>query len=176
MSRLIFFFVAILLGWSCLATPIQSQGLFDEEGPTERERASASQGIKAGLSILKALEAMELLLTYGEFQKGNCSGLGEIDTKAKEGIAKYQFILADLYHKGLCVTKNDERAVDWLKKSAKQGYARAQHDLGVYYKSGLGIPANPRQAAYWFLKAAENGVAASQHMYHHHSTSVAGAA
>ena len=58
---------------------------------------------------------------YEEFQKGNCSGLGEIDTKAKEGIAKYQFILADLYNKGLCVTKNDERAVDWLKKSAKQG-------------------------------------------------------
>jgi len=75
--------------------------------------------------------------------------------KAQSGDAKAQFNLAFAYIMGNGVIANNEKGIEWLRKSADQGYAGAEVALGYLYEKGMpGHPADPHQAASWFKKAA----------------------
>jgi TPR repeat protein len=55
---------------------------------------------------------------------------------------------------GVGVSRNDQNAVDYFRRSAELGYAPAQVVLGYFYDTGLVVPQDSGQAADWYKKAA----------------------
>jgi TPR repeat protein len=68
---------------------------------------------------------------------------------------------AQLYEKGMNnlmgvgVSRNDQNAVDYLRRSAELGYPPAQVALGYFYDTGSVVSHDPGQAADWYQKAAK---------------------
>lgn len=60
------------------------------------------------------------------------------------------------------LTRDDRKAVDWLRKAAYKGNALAQAGLGYKYFMGAGVPQDYNQAALWFTKSGEQGYAVAQ--------------
>ena len=85
--------------------------------------------------------------TYADFQAGaDAFGKGDYKTAFKEfrlsaqqGDASAQFFIGWMYANGKGVLKNDNAAVEWIRKAAEQGYADAQTSLGVKYFNGEGV-------------------------------------
>ena len=67
-----------------------------------------------------------------------------------------------MYHYGLGVTKDVERAFALFLKAGEQGYVRAQYNLGKTYRDGDGTEKNLIEAVKWYRKAAEQGYAKAQ--------------
>jgi uncharacterized protein len=82
---------------------------------------------------------------------------------AHNGDVKAQFILGDMYRRGLGVSQNDTEAVKWYRKAADQGYARAQLDLGFMYATGRGVPKDLGECVKWYRLAANQGYAHAQY-------------
>lgn len=81
---------------------------------------------------------------------------------AEQGNARAQFNLGVMYSDGIGVTKDEQQAVVWYRKSAEQGNTGAQFNLGNMYANGRGVAKDERQAAAWFRKAAVQGDAVAQ--------------
>lgn len=60
------------------------------------------------------------------------------------------------------INEDEEKGVEWIKKSAEQGNAEAQELLGNCYMQGTGIDKDEKMAVYWHEKAAEQGQTFSQ--------------
>ena len=82
---------------------------------------------------------------------------------AKQGNARAQFNLGDMYRKGEGVCKDSEKAVNWYRKAAEQGFALAQYTLGEMYRKAEGVSKDNKEAVEWYRKAAHQGLAESQH-------------
>ena len=67
-----------------------------------------------------------------------------------------------MYANGLGVSRNEEEALHWYRRSAEQGVALAQFNLGLMYANGLGADRDYEQAGAWFRKAAEQGITAGK--------------
>ena len=76
---------------------------------------------------------------------------------------KCQYNLGVVYHKGLGVPVDFEKARKWYTKAAEQGLAEAQNNLGCMYYRGEGVSVDYVTARKWFTKAAEQGSASSQY-------------
>ena len=72
---------------------------------------------------------------------------------AKQGDARAQANLGDLYHLG----ENYAEAVKWYRKAADQGDASAQSNLGLMYAKGEGVPENSIRAYVWWSMAKTQG-------------------
>ena len=59
---------------------------------------------------------------------GGSTTLAELEGQAEKGVVSAQIRLGRLYHAGIHVPKNDQRAVYWLRKAADQGSYEA-HEL-----------------------------------------------
>ena len=82
---------------------------------------------------------------------------------ANEGNEIAQMRLGRFYLEGNDeINKDEEKGVEWLKKSAEQGNAEAQELLGNCYMQGTGVDKDEKTAAYWHEKAAEQGRTFSQ--------------
>jgi len=69
---------------------------------------------------------------------------------ASQGDAAAQFNLALMYHRGLGVAADEQKAVQWYQKSASNGYAKAQEFLAAAYREGwFGLEKDPQKAEYW---------------------------
>lgn len=82
--------------------------------------------------------------------------------QAEQGDSNAQARIAWMYHTGEGVEKNDELALQWMKKAAEKGDSVAQNNLGVYYRDGVGTAPDPVAAAEWFRKSALQGNAQGQ--------------
>lgn len=82
-------------------------------------------------------------------------------TKAAEkGIAKAQWLLANIYQYDLTETgAQPELAFKWFLRSAEGGDPRAQTLVGKAYLYGSGVSEDFKQAYQWLNKAAGNGSA-----------------
>jgi TPR repeat protein len=108
--------------------------------------------------------------TYADFQAGaDAFGKGDYKTAFKEfrlsaqqGDASAQFFIGWMYANGKGVLKNDNAAVEWIRKAAEQGYADAQTSLGVKYFNGEGVLTDYKEAIKWFSKAANQEDAKAQ--------------
>ncbi|HHI94435.1 MAG TPA: sel1 repeat family protein [Gammaproteobacteria bacterium] len=77
---------------------------------------------------------------------------------ASEGDAAAQFNLALMYHRGLGVATDEQKAVQWYKKSAANGYVKAQEFLAAAYREGwFGLEKDPQKAKYWDQQLENNG-------------------
>lgn len=77
--------------------------------------------------------------------------------QANAGNQHAQFYLAKRYQKGMGVTQNTQKAVEWYTKAANQNVTPAQLNLGLMYARGKSIPVNEQQARYWLERAAKRG-------------------
>ena len=69
---------------------------------------------------------------------------------AAEGDAQAQFNLGLMYHGGLGLPRNEEKAVDLYQRAAEGGYSAAQAYLVVGYEEGwFGLPQDSSKAYYW---------------------------
>lgn len=71
--------------------------------------------------------------------------------------AAAQFHLGIAYMHALGVPRDDQKAVDWFRKSADQGHAGAQNNLGIMYSEGWGIEKDKEKAIKLFIRAKDNG-------------------
>ncbi len=81
---------------------------------------------------------------------------------ARNGDAKAQYFVSELYIKGIEIEQNHPEALLWLEKSAKQGYPPAQSKLGDRYAYGYAVEKSDSLAVEWWKRAAEQGVLEAQ--------------
>jgi TPR repeat protein len=76
---------------------------------------------------------------------------------ASKGDAAAQFNLALMYHRGLGVSLDEQKAVHWYLKSATNGYSRAQEFLAAAYREGwFGLEKDLQKAKYWDQQLVNN--------------------
>jgi len=74
---------------------------------------------------------------------------------AKQGDAGAQFLVGQMYYKGLGVGKNDANAIRWYRLAAEQGNLQAQMRLGFIYRNGDGVLQDNIEAIKWYRLAAK---------------------
>ncbi|NOQ64394.1 MAG: peptidase C14 [Methyloprofundus sp.] len=74
--------------------------------------------------------------------------------QAKEGNAKAQVIVGEMYEKGLGSLADPAIAAQWYRKAAAQGDSSAQINLGHLYEKGLGVEQSLPTALNWYRKAS----------------------
>lgn len=92
------------------------------------------------------------------------SELKNVWAAAVAGDAAAQSELASRYLSGNMLSKDENRAVFWLKLASAGGDANAQTNYGVALQNGLGgVKRNYSEAIEWFKKAAEQGEPVAQY-------------
>jgi len=85
------------------------------------------------------------------------AAVGAWEPLASQGDAAAQFNLALMYHRGLGVAADEQKAVKWYQKSASNGYARAQEFLAAAYHEGwFGLEKNLQKSEYWSQQLENN--------------------
>ena len=85
------------------------------------------------------------------------TAIRELSPLAKNGDANSQFALGQIYHQGLGVEIDYNKARMLYLKAANQGHAKSQCNLGVIYANGLGVQQNYTIAVKWFKLSAKQG-------------------
>ncbi|MDD3619267.1 MAG: tetratricopeptide repeat protein [Desulfobulbaceae bacterium] len=78
----------------------------------------------------------------------------EVRLLAEAGDAEAQYSLAMMYDLGNNLSRDEEKAVYWLRKAAEQDLAAACHALGIKYEFGSAVGQSSIEAAYWYRRAA----------------------
>lgn len=80
------------------------------------------------------------------------------EESAYGGISNAQYNLGVLYHQGLGVKKDTEKAMELYRVAASQGHPEAQYNLAIAYVEGIGVEYNPQIASVYFEQAASGGI------------------
>jgi len=86
----------------------------------------------------------------------------DLKSKAESGDVVAQSSLANAYHLGKGVPKDEAEAARWWQKAAEKGDLASQVNLGIAYQFGTGVAKNYAAAAHWYGEAAEQGNAGAQ--------------
>jgi len=125
-------------------------------------------------TVASLLLALPLLSHGGDVAKNPCrletlwedsAGVQEKCRRlADQGDLAAQTYVGLMYREGQGVARDDEEAIQWLKKAAEQGLAEAQTLLGIVYDDieGWGVTRDEKAALKWFKTAAEQGYAPAQ--------------
>lgn len=81
---------------------------------------------------------------------------------AEKGDARAQYLLGQLYAKGLGLAQNFYEAARWYRKGAEQGDPMSQAALGQSYEYGRGVSRNYAEAARWYRLGADRGLIEAQ--------------
>ena len=73
---------------------------------------------------------------------------------AKQGDAKSQVYVGEIFEKGLGTVPDYTQAVAWYRKAAAQGDSRGAINLGYMYEKGLGVEKDTIEALNWYRKAS----------------------
>ena len=73
-------------------------------------------------------------------------------------MADAQFDYAVLLLRGLGLTKDEPKAIPYLRSAAQKGLAGAQNRLAYVYAEGVGVKKSPQEAAKWRLIAQAGGL------------------
>ena len=72
---------------------------------------------------------------------------------AEQGDANAQFNLGMMYHSGLQVAFDEQKAVYWYQRAAEGGNQLAQEYLAIGYQEGwFGLPRDAAKARYWYQR------------------------
>ena len=89
------------------------------------------------------------------------SAIDDTKAAAAKGDAATQCQMGLFYMNGIGVDRDEDKAVEWLKKAAAQNHAQAQYNLGIYYAKFTDKEA-VRLAVKWLKKAVEQDYADAQ--------------
>ncbi|MEE9287604.1 MAG: tetratricopeptide repeat protein, partial [Gammaproteobacteria bacterium] len=129
-------------------------------------------GLTACTADRAELDAAVAALKQGDFE----AAYQTFYRLARNGDAKGQFYLAQMYREGKGLNQDYAKAFRWYRQAAEQGLDKAQHNLALMYHNGLGVPKDLQKAAKWYREAAEQGYVESQQnlallYYHGHGVS-----
>jgi len=86
----------------------------------------------------------------------------QLEQFAREGDARSQFSLANMYHNGINVEQDFALAFYWYSRVAEKGHASAQFNVANGYYHGVGVEKDLSNAFAWYQKAAEQGFVEAQ--------------
>jgi len=134
-------------------SPVQTKR---DEVKAKAQQFAASKKKKGGLdtqTVLMGLAGVTVLFAIVLFLKAPESPTGGASD------SRNLLIQGINYLNGEGVTKDEEKAVEFLKRSAALGQPEAQHRLGYIYTYGTEvIEADPALAYDYYIKAAKQGV------------------
>lgn len=88
----------------------------------------------------------------------DCQLLQDIEDRAvRINIPAYQFLYGDMLAYGVCVTKDVERGVYFMRKAADQGLPAGLEQMGRYYHVGQLVQADIERAITYLREAAAMG-------------------
>nr|WP_235869403.1 tetratricopeptide repeat protein [Veronia nyctiphanis] len=88
----------------------------------------------------------------------DCQLIEDIVARAtKIDLPAYQFLYGDMLAWGVCVDRQVEAGVDFMKKAARQGLPAALEQLGRYYEKGTLVQKDEERAVRYFKEAASLG-------------------
>jgi TPR repeat protein len=85
-----------------------------------------------------------------------------IKASAEKGEPKALFDLARAYERGIGVSKDQSKALEYTRMAAEKGYPPAELQLGSYYGRGFGVAKDIQEAILWYRRAADHGFALAQ--------------
>lgn len=87
-----------------------------------------------------------------------CQLVQDIEARAvKVKVPAYQFLWGDMLAWGVCVDKNAELGIHYIKESALQGFPAGLEQMGRYYAKGILVQADMTQAINYLREASSMG-------------------
>lgn len=126
------------------------QDVFDQIFFSNKEKHSSLER-PPEVEYRQGIELIESRFSEQDFK----DGLTLLEKAADGKYAPAQFYLAKLYHEGILVSKNIDKAVKLYTDAARNGYAEAQYALGWLYFYGEGVAQSDDEAFEWFNLANE---------------------
>ncbi|MDF1678028.1 MAG: tetratricopeptide repeat protein [Legionellaceae bacterium] len=90
-----------------------------------------------------------------------------LEEKAALGDPTAQFALGQLYHRGVSVKQDNEKAVEYYMQAIAQQDLKAEYTLGIFYLTGEGGEPDYKQAMGWLSDAAFKGNPEAQYVLGH---------
>ena len=88
----------------------------------------------------------------------DCQLLQDIEDRAtRVDVPAYQFLYGDMLAYGVCVDRDVERGIYYMRKSADQGLPEGLEQMGRYYHTGHLVQADIEQAITYLREAAAMG-------------------
>jgi TPR repeat protein len=132
------------------SSPLRSQAPLLRPADTAPPAARRSKRIEQKSTLSGAFKTIlasvlgALLLTGASFAVG-----------MSFGIVQYGF--GTIYQRGIGVSRDEIKAVEWYRQAAERGHTSAQYKLGLRYELGEGVARDHAEAVKWWRLAAEQG-------------------
>jgi TPR repeat protein len=144
---------AVAGGWP--SAPFALGSLLEEQGDRKGAFAAFDSGARQGCPLSQDAIG-ELALEYETEESFKVARYWS-EKSAEQGYAPAQVRMGTIFHEGLGVDRDPEKAVWWFLKAAKQGHAGAQAMLGVASHLGIGIEVNRFNAMRMLMLSAAQG-------------------
>ncbi|ODA31173.1 flagellar protein MotX [Veronia pacifica] len=122
---------------------------------------AVSADIGPALPVYTESDLMKMFETNTHLKKvkaDDCQLLQDIIARAtKIDLPAYQFLYGDMMAWGVCVDRDVESGIVYMKKAAKQGLPAALEQLGRYYSKGTLVQRDEERAVRYFKEAASLG-------------------
>ena len=140
-------------GWPSAAFALGS--LLEEQG----DRKGAVEAFETGAQRECALsqDALGRLALEEDTEASFEAARYWSEKAAEQDYAPAQVRLGTIFHEGLGVARDPQRAARWFLQAAHQGHAGAQAMIGVACHLGIGVPADRQNAARWLSVSAFQG-------------------
>ena len=144
----------LFLKSSLLAVPLVSVSLFISSNTLADESPAA-------VPLYTESELIALINKNVHLQRvkaDDCQLVQDIEARAnKMALPSYQFLYGDMLAYNVCVERNVELGVYYMRKSAEQGLAAALEQLGRYYDTGRLVQQDKAMAITYLREASAQG-------------------
>lgn len=132
----------------------EESGHNNSAAPSRELLAAAESG------DLEAQKALGRMMFEHDTAEGYAQSRHWSELAAAQGSASAITRLGTIYHEGLGVERDPQRAAELFLRAARAGHPGAQLMIGVAYHVGAGVEASRLEAAFWLSAAsAENDLA-----------------
>lgn len=115
------------------------------------------------LSLIAAV-TLALAVSIPVMSEGSEGLVHQLELSAKEGSAKAEFSLGNIYLHGLeGIAQDSAKGFQYTLKSAEHGFINAQYRVAVLYGSGQDTPKDIDKSRHWYSKAAKQGHTKAQY-------------
>jgi len=139
---------------SVLAVPLVSLSLFINTNALADESPAA-------VPLYTESELIALINKNTHLQRvkaDDCQLVQDIEARAnKMALPSYEFLYGDMLAYNVCVERNVELGVYYMRKAAEQGLAAALEQLGRYYDTGRLVQQNKAMAITYLREASSQG-------------------
>ena len=113
---------------------------------------------KRGDIVAQSLLGRLYIAGAGSLPKDTGQGLYWLRVAASQGSATSQETIGEIFHYGIGIVRDFERAAYWYRQAAENGRPSAQEYLGLFYSGGLGgIKHDCGMALNWYGRALAGG-------------------